>query len=337
LHQRMKRSTVFSSLLLICFWDYVESSCPENVDISPCECFQSTRIISCNGNGVDILPFKKLKGDFQTLLITKTKLKTIAGGVFGEAKFKEIIITENNELTSINSDAFIGSNPITTTDLIISKNKVLKDTDIFALALKFRTNLVWIEFNENKLTAIKKGTFNDYPKLETLRLDRNLIELNGEGITIDEGAFGNLTNLQQLNMNGTKISQINRNAIDLSSTKIKDRLIVKLNDTGIAIEEDKEIIKFPSMIPVNASVFLDLKHNTPIRSLKQINGWISKIALSGAVVLLTLEEKPICICTEVKKVKDAVNKDKITLVGVFIYQECKLNSTDATLINLKDC
>ncbi|CAF0802950.1 unnamed protein product [Brachionus calyciflorus] len=173
--------------------------------------------------------------------INKTKFSNLQQSTFDGLEFLEDIYLNDNDLSEIESNAFLGLNSVKI--LSLRGNKLTKITSGMFNGLEMLQELY---LGLNKISEIESRGFQDLKNLKFLCLECNQLEL------VKECYFKDLKNLQSLNLNGNRIGSIepfsfqdlvfleyliisNNRMFQIKKNIFNDLSVIKLDLSGNAI------------------------------------------------------------------------------------------------------
>jgi len=198
-------------VLILCGLSFAEV-CPPAEKLSPCQCDESKKTISCIGvrGRFDIKDVFDRVGPlipdttvFKELEIREcSSLLEIPENAIQTLKFISIDISMNQNLQSIHLNAFNATYSVTT-NLSLWNNYIANDPphehDIYNFFNKFKKiQSIWIP--SNSLSTVSDNAFDLLPNLESLYLGNNGIK------SIGSKAFSKLPNLKKLYLSFDSIS-----------------------------------------------------------------------------------------------------------------------------------
>ncbi|KAM4676279.1 decorin [Discoglossus pictus] len=161
----------------------------------PFRCQCHLRVVQCSDLGLDQVP-KDIPADTTLLDLQNNKITEIKDGDFKKLKDLHALILVNNEIKSISPGAFA---PLTKLErLYLSKNH-LKD-----LPTNMPKALQELRVHENKITKLKKSTFDGLNNMIVVELGTNPIESSG----IEKGAFQGMKKLSYIRIADTNITNV---------------------------------------------------------------------------------------------------------------------------------
>lgn len=196
------------------------------------------------------------------------------------------------------------------------------------------TNIVSVEFNENALTTIKAGNFENMKELEDVTFSKNKIT------TIEEGAFRNLPKLVEVSITHEKIATVNPKwfvscplltTVNLSFNKIKvvpssafnffnQNLNPDINLEGNEIDKIEKgafssqyinilNLKHNRLSDINSNIFADLKSGKNLILIENGFKCVSEnsINLFKLFKVVTMKKNPIEKSCDKKSIKKKVN------------------------------
>lgn len=303
-------------------------TCPNWSGSPKCKCYEGDGQVRCSGNATKILDINpaELKAlgsainsnlSFFALVIEFTNINSIEADTFLNVKFKNVLINHNQNLTSIAKTAI--KNVLDIENLVVRNNSKLNQTSLFALIQPLKNTLKNIEFDGNNIKDIASDTFQNFTKLEAIRLDSQFNDiLHPVGMKISKKAFTALSKLKLLSLTNNNLT-IAEGAIELNDTILQgeETLVVDLTNCNLTIT-NKSIIFPPKMIPDKANFDVILKKN----SLKKLeDGFIDMIANKGYVYLDSNDfTENNCVCSKIKKISAALKTGHIK--GIYHHMPC---------------
>ncbi|CAH1252598.1 GP5 [Branchiostoma lanceolatum] len=218
----MKAVSLLLLVVAVFSWaSLVQTSCPKG-----CECLEGTKIVNCSRLGLPSVP-SGIPTDVQQLILEHNNIATLSRNDFVNLSSVESIDLSDNKLNSqsISPGTFDGLPSLGTLDL--SYNKNLDDfpaylpsrltylyfisnsaVHVSADAFANLTEIVHLDFSDNKVETIAPGAFKNQQKLQVLYCDFN--KLKDEGIP--PSVYKPATKLQNL---GLRFNQLTRAPVDL--------------------------------------------------------------------------------------------------------------------------
>jgi hypothetical protein len=250
--------------LVICNYGVVRGAdpvpCPVDASaLSGCKCYPLSRQIRCEDPASTSIAPLALTGQWEYLYIHNTQIVNLAANTFEHAQFKQIFISENNKLTTIEPLAFGPlTPPKTTTVLEIRQNNILTESGLFEIAKSCAANVITIGFDGNKIGNFNGMKFdNTFAKLESLNLNN---QHGTTPLTLPVNFILSPPLLHQLSLDYNRISTItDTTSIDLTSTKpVKKRISIFLNDNTLSADH---LIKIKLPSDTTVAVGLDIENN----------------------------------------------------------------------------
>jgi len=193
---------------------------------------------------------KAYMGNFRTLTISSTSITKLEKNTFANLFFENIIIEINNQLISIDGEAF-SKHPVKR--LFIKYNPKLEDTKIFDLVNHLQVYDT-IELDGN---AFKEIPSNAFKSDDTQYSPQNIYLSNNKIEKIGTNAFSSLPSLIHLSLDNNLISHIEDNAINLNQNQNKN-LFIELKNNSLTA---KSLTKNSIIIPSDSTATLGLEYN----------------------------------------------------------------------------
>ena len=193
----------------------------ENINIELSDTNLSISFLNLFGGFKDIKEFINRFGLLKYLNLKHNGINQIENDTFNTFKNLMSLNLENNELTTLNKNIFIGLDCLKI--LKIEKNKI---TSIEDNTFEHLNSLIELDLKGNSLTNITQFMFNGLQRLEKLLLSNNQID------EIEDDAFITLDSLKELYLDGNKLKIIKNRQftmrqsslyyLDLKSNEIND-------------------------------------------------------------------------------------------------------------------
>lgn len=163
------------------------SECGEET-VCPEECSCTGSFVDCRDRGLTEIP-DYLPPDATELRMEQNRITRIPAGAFENMHRLRRIDLSNNQIVSIDSEAFKGLSTLNT--LVVYGNKI---TELPLGVFSGLTSLQLLLLNRNKISCVPVETFKDLQSLNLLSLYDNKIE------SLANGTFSPLENLQTLHL-----------------------------------------------------------------------------------------------------------------------------------------
>ncbi|CAB1346152.1 unnamed protein product [Coregonus sp. 'balchen'] len=161
----------------------------------PFRCQCHLRVVQCSDLGLKSIP-DEIPADSTLLDLQNNKITEIKENDFKTLKGLHTLILVNNQITTIHPKAFIPLGKLQR--LYLSKNH-LKE-----LPANMPKSLQELRIHENKITKIKKASFEGMAQVIVMELGSNPLKSAG----IEAGAFGSLKKVSYIRIADTNLTEI---------------------------------------------------------------------------------------------------------------------------------